>query len=90
MARKTYKTKTAAKRAARGHEIYPVTGPPRGWRISRGRKVRGKRGRAQRARARAKVKKKRKHRRKKSKRKVRRFIVTVGNPNASICGYPES
>lgn len=48
--RKTYRTKTAAKRAAGGHEIYRAKGPPAGWRISRGRKVRGKRGVAQRRR----------------------------------------
>jgi len=48
--RKTYKKKRTAKRAAKGREIYKVKGPPAGWRISRGRKVRGKRGRAQRRR----------------------------------------
>ena len=58
MARKTYKKKRTAKRAAKGREIYKVKGPPSGWRISRGRKVRGKRGRAQ-------------HRRKKLRRKKR-------------------
>jgi len=56
MARKTYKKKRAAKRAAKGHEIYKVKGPPAGWRISQGRKVRGKRGRAQRRRKKAKEK----------------------------------
>ena len=92
MARKTYRTKAAAKRAAHGREIYPVKGPPRGWRISRGRKVRGKRGRAQRARARARARPKKKTRakkRKKSKKKTRRYIITLGNPNPQICGYPE-
>lgn len=52
MARKTYRKKSTARRAAKGKEIYKIKGPPAGWRISRGRKVRGKRGRAQRARAR--------------------------------------
>lgn len=92
MARTTYKTKTAAKRAAHGREIYRVKGPPRGWRISRGRKVRGARGRAQRARARARTRtkvKKRKRKRKKSKKKGKRYIITIGNPNPSICGFPE-
>lgn len=46
MARKTYRTKKAALAAANGREIYSVMGPPRGWRISRGAKVRGARGRA--------------------------------------------
>ena len=86
MARKTYKTKTAAKRAAHGHEIYHAKGPPSGWRISTGRKVRGKRGKAQRARARAKVKKRK---RKSSKKKAKRYLITLGNPNPHICGYPE-
>jgi len=57
MARKTYKKKTTARRAARGREIYHVKGPPAGWRISRGRKVRGKRGRAQRRRKKLRRKK---------------------------------
>ena len=45
--RKTYRLKRTAKKAAKGKEIYKVIG---GWRISRGRKVRGARGRAQRRR----------------------------------------
>jgi len=45
MARKTYRTKRAALAAGRGKEVYRVKGPPRGWRISRGAKVRGKAGR---------------------------------------------
>lgn len=80
MARKTYKTKRAAKRAARGKEVYRVKGPPRGWRISRGAKVRGKRGRAQRRRAQRRTKK-RKVKRRKSKKRRR------GNPNPYVCGY---
>lgn len=71
--RKTYRLKKTAKRAARGREIYRVKGPPAGWRISRGRKVRGKRGRAQRRRKRRKTKKRRRKRR--------------GNPNPAVCGY---
>ena len=71
--RKTYRLKRTAKAAARGREIYRVKGPPAGWRISRGRKVRGKRGRAQRRRKRRKVKKRRRKRR--------------GNPNPYVCGY---
>ena len=46
MARKTYRTKRAALAAANGKEVYRIKGPPAGWRISRGKKVRGKRGRA--------------------------------------------
>jgi len=83
MARKTYKTKRAAKRAARGKELYRVKGPPAGWRIIRGRKVRGKRGRAQRRRKRIKTK------RRKSKKKPRYKIIKIrlGNPHPEICGY---
>lgn len=40
--RKTYRKKRTAQKAAKGKEIYKVIG---GWRISRGRKVRGKKGR---------------------------------------------
>ncbi len=40
--RKTYRLKRTAKSAARGKELYKVKS---GWRISRGRRVRGKRGR---------------------------------------------
>ena len=78
MARKTYKKKSAAKKAARGREIYKVKGPPAGWRISRGRKVRGKRGRAQRRRKKAK---------KKKRKKLRWVKIKIGNPNPSVCGY---
>jgi len=75
--RKTYKKKSAAKRAARGHEIYKAKGPPAGWRISNGRKVRGKRGRAQRRRA-----------ARKRKRKSLKWIkIKIGNPNPEVCGY---
>jgi len=79
--RKTYKKKRTAKNAARGHEVYKVKG---GWRVSRGNKVRGKRGRAQRARARA-----RKPAKRKAKKKARRYIITLGNPHPEICGYPD-
>ena len=82
MARKTYRSKRAALRAAHGKEVYSVKGPPRGWRISRGAKVRGARGRA-RKRNIAK-------RRKKKKRKVKKIKwikVKIGNPNPEVCGY---
>lgn len=46
MTRKTYRTKKAALTAAHGREVYNIKGPPRGWRISRGAKVRGARGKA--------------------------------------------
>ena len=59
MARKTYRTKRAALAAAHGREVYKVKGPPRGWRISTGAKVRGARGRAL------------KRKRKKAKKRVR-------------------
>ena len=88
--RKTYRSKTAATRAAHGHEIYKVKGPPSGWRVSAGRKVRGARGKAQRARARARATKINKRGKRKRKKKVKRYIITIGNPNARICGYPES
>jgi len=57
MARKTYRLKKAALAAARGKEVYRVKGPPRGWRISTGAKVRGARGRALKRRKRKKAKK---------------------------------
>lgn len=57
MARKTYRTKRAALAAGRGKEVYSVKGPPRGWRISTGAKVRGKAGRALKRRKRKKSKK---------------------------------
>jgi len=57
MARKTYQTKRAALAAAHGKEVYHVKGPPRGWRISSGAKVRGKRGHAAKRRKRKKAKK---------------------------------
>jgi len=56
MARKTYRTKRAALAAAHGREVYRVKGPPRGWRISSGAKVRGARGRALKRRKRKKAK----------------------------------
>ncbi len=83
--RKTYKKKTAAKRAAHGHEIYKVKGPPAGWRISTGRKVRGKRGRAQRRRKKLKAKKRK--RRSKRPKKVKWIKIKIGNPNPTVCGY---
>jgi len=86
MARTTYKTKGGAKRAAHGREVYKVRG---GYRVSRGNKVRGKRGRAQRARARARARARKPTKRKGKKKAKRRFIITIGNPSASICGYPE-
>ncbi len=82
MAKKTYKKKAAAKRAAHGREVYRVKG---GWHVSGGRKVRGKKGRRQRARARLKKTAKRKSRRTKGKR----YLITLGNPSPEICGYPE-
>lgn len=88
MSRKTYRSKASAKRAAHGREVYKVKGPPAGWRISRGRKVRGARGRAQRARAR--TRKTTKGRKRKGKKKAKRYLITIGNPNPRICGYPES
>ncbi len=80
MARKTYKTKTAAKRAAHGHEIYKAKGPPAGWRISQGRKVRGKRGRAQRKRKKLK-------RKTKKRKKIKWIKIKIGNPNPEVCGF---
>ena len=90
MARKTYKTKTAAKRAAKGRELYHVKGPPAGWRISRGRKVRGKRGRAQRRRKqikRRKKKKKKRVRRSKRRKKISWVKIKIKNPNPEVCGF---
>jgi len=78
MARKTYRTKRAALRAAKGREVYRVKGPPAGYRISRGAKVRGKRGRAMR---------RRKKRRRKSKKKIKWVKIRIGNPNPEVCGY---
>ena len=83
MARKTYRTKSAASRAAKGHEIYHAKGPPAGWRISRGRKVRGKRGKAQRRRKLLKRIKKKKRKRK----KLKWIKIKMGNPNPQVCGY---
>lgn len=57
MTRKTYRTKKAALAAAHGKEVYRIKGPPSGWRISRGTKVRGARGRALKRRKRKKAKK---------------------------------
>jgi len=57
MARKTYPTKRAALAAAHGKEVYSVKGPPRGWRISTGAKVRGKAGRRLKRRKRKKSRK---------------------------------
>lgn len=82
-ARKTYKTKRAALRAARGKEVYRVKGPPRGYRISRGAKVRGARGRALRRRKKAK----RKVRKRKKRKRISWIKVKLGNPNPSVCGY---
>ena len=67
MARKTYHTKRAALAAAGGKEVYRVKGPPRGWRISRGAKVRGARGRALKRNQAKRKKSKRKKRKKKIK-----------------------
>jgi len=57
MARKTYRTKRAALAAAHGKEVYSIKGPPRGWRISQGARVRGKAGRLLKRRKRKKAKK---------------------------------
>jgi len=78
--RKTYKKKSTAKRAAGGREIYKVKGPPAGWRISRGNKVRGKRGRAQRRRKKLKTRKRR-------RKPIRKITIAIGNPNPYVCGY---
>jgi len=83
MARKTYKTKRAALAAAHGKEVYRVKGPPRGWRISRGAKVRGARGRARKRN----IVKRKKSKRKKSKKRIKWVKVKVGNPSPEICGY---
>jgi len=86
--RKTYRTKRAALRAARGKEVYRVKGPPAGWRISRGAKVRGKRGRAMRRRKRLKTKSRKSKKSKKRKRKKLKWIkIKLGNPNPEVCGY---
>jgi len=90
MARKTYKSKRAALRAARGKEVYRVKGPPRGWRISRGAKVRGKRGRAMKRRKRLKAKRRKVKKRKSKKRKrkpISKITIKMGNPNPYVCGY---
>lgn len=84
MTRKTYTTKKAALAAAHGREVYPVKGPPRGWRISQGAKVRGARGRA---RKRNIAKRKKKSKRKKTKKRIKWIKVKIGNPNPSVCGY---
>lgn len=60
MERKTYQTKKLAQAAAHGREVYRVKS---GWRISRGAKVRGARGRAL--------------KRKKSKKRVRSNLGNV-------------
>ena len=70
MARKTYRTKRAALAAAHGKEVYKVKGPPRGWRISTGARVRGKAGRRLK-------RNKAKRRRKKSTRRVRSNVGKV-------------
>lgn len=85
MARKTYRTKKAALAAAHGREVYSVKGPPRGWRISNGAKVRGKRGRMLKRNKAKRLKKSK--RRKKSKKKISWVKVKLGNPNPSVCGY---
>lgn len=87
MARKTYRTKRAALAAAHGKEVYGVKGPPRGWRISRGAKTRGKRGRAlKRNKAKRKAKKKsRKHKR--SRKRIKKITIALGNPSPHVCGY---
>jgi len=56
MARKTYRTKRAALAAAHGKEVYHIKGPPRGWRISSGARVRGAAGRRLKRRKRKKAK----------------------------------
>ena len=78
MARKTYQTKRAALAAAHGKEVYSVKGPPRGWRISRGAKVRGKRGRQL---------KRNKAKRVKKSKKVKWVKIKLGNPNPRVCGF---
>jgi len=70
MARKTYRKKRLALAAAHGKEVYKVKGPPRGWRISTGARVRGKAGqRLKRSKA--------KRRRKKSKKRIRSNLGKV-------------
>jgi len=86
MKRKTYRTKRAALRAARGKEVYRVKGPPAGWRISRGAKVRGARGRAMKRRKRSKAKK-RKSKKKRKRKKLKWVKIKLGNPNPEVCGY---
>jgi len=68
MARKTYRTKRAALAAAHGKEVYHIKGPPRGWRISAGARVRGAAGRRL---------KRSKRRRKKSRKRVRSNVGKV-------------
>ncbi len=85
MARKTYRTKRAALAAAHGKEVYKVIG---GYRISRGAKVRGARGRALKRRKTKKRKKSKKRvRRSKRVKKVKWVKIKIGNPNPSVCGY---
>jgi len=64
MARTTYRTKRAALAAAHGKEVYHIKGPPRGWRISAGARVRGAAGRRLK---RSKAKRKRKKSKKRSR-----------------------
>ena len=84
MARKTYRTKRAALAAAHGKEVYSVKGPPRGWRISAGAKVRGKRGRALK---RNKAKRKRKKSKKRKRKRIKKITIALGNPSPHVCGY---
>lgn len=87
MARKTYRTKKLALAAAHGKEVYKVKGPPRGWRISRGAKVRGARGRAlKRNKAKRRKAKKRKSKKRKRKR-LKKITIALGNPSPHVCGY---
>jgi hypothetical protein len=92
--RKTYRSKRAALRAAHGSEVYSVKGPPRGWRISRGKKVRGKRGKERARNKRRRAAKRRTTKRKTTKRRKKKRVkrikwikVKMGNPNPEVCGY---
>jgi hypothetical protein len=81
--RKTYRTKRTALAAAHGKEVYKVVG---GYRISRGAKVRGKRGRALKRRI-AKRTKSKKRKKAKRKKPLKYIKIKLGNPNPRVCGF---
>lgn len=87
MARKTYRSKRSALAAAHGKEVYSVKGPPRGWRISRGAKVRGARGRALKRNKKRRAAKRGKKKKKRKGKKISWIKVKIGNPNPEVCGY---